>query len=188
MNRVVTLSESQFPEACRKLAEDVIRSGFEFDILVGIASGGWYVARHMPAPVRLSVTLRRASTATKKKLLPSLLKYLPRSVCDMLRIAESRFYGLLSHLRKPHVSSIDLSDEVLDTLRSRPDARILIVDDAVDSGSTLLTVRESIAGELPKAEIRTAVITQTRRDPLIRPDYKLFPTGTIVRFPWAPDA
>lgn len=188
MNRVVTISESQFPEACRKLAEDVIRSGFEFDILVGIASGGWYVTRHMPAPVRLSVTLRRASTATKKKILPSLLKYLPRPVCDMLRIAESRFYGLLSHLRKPHVSSIYLSDEVLDTLRSRPDARILIVDDAVDSGSTLLTVRESIAGELPKAEIRTAVITQTRRDPLIRPDYKLFPTGTIVRFPWAPDA
>lgn len=130
MNRVVTLSESQFPEACRKLAEDVIRSGFEFDILVGIASGGWYVAKHMAAPVRLSVTLRRASTATKKKLLPSLLKYLPRPVCDMLRIAESRFYGLLSHLRKPQVSSIDLSDEMLDTLRSRPDARILIVDDA----------------------------------------------------------
>lgn len=67
-------------------------------------------------------------------------------------------------------------------------ARILVVDDAVDSGATLRTVIATIRSTWPDAEIRSAVLTVTRSRPLILPDYTLYPRGTLLRFPWSLDA
>ena len=72
--------------------------------------------------------------------------------------------------------------------RSLRRARILIADDAVDSGVTLATVLRLVDDVCPAGgEIRSAAITQTLENPTARPDYLLF-RGTLCRFPWSFDA
>ncbi len=67
--------------------------------------------------------------------------------------------------------------------------KILVVDDAVDSGYTLSHVLEAVKAVLPAgAEVRSAVITVTTDDPLVMPDFYLYNDKTLVRFPWAMDA
>lgn len=185
--KVITLSDPEFSDACAALYDKAVASGFTPDILVGIASGGWHVALRMPAPRRMAVTKRRNAAGAKKRFLPALLRRLPRRVNDLLRIAESRLYGLKARIRPPRPSHVCLPYELTDALNEHPDARLLIADDAVDSGATLLSVRDAIQRAAPQAMIKTAVITVTRPHALISPDYTLYPQGTIVRFPWAPD-
>ena len=65
---------------------------------------------------------------------------------------------------------------------------ILIVDDAVDSGKTLKTIVDEVRKKYLTAEIKTAVITVTTKQPIILPDYYLFYNHTLIRFPWSADS
>ncbi len=185
--RIVTLTEAEFSAACEALARKVHDSGFDYTLIAGIATGGWLVAQRMPSPRRVAVTKRRGAHKARRKLLPALVARLPRRVNDMLRIAESRLYALKTRVFPPVPSHVEISPELAAELSREPNGRILIVDDAVDSGATLLSVVEAVRKIVPEAEIRTAVITVTRPDAVITPDWSLYREGTIVRFPWAPD-
>ncbi|WP_336367060.1 phosphoribosyltransferase family protein [Marinobacter sp. C2H3] len=65
--------------------------------------------------------------------------------------------------------------------------RILIVDDAVDTGTTVLSVKRSIQRINAAAEIRVAVITVTMKASRSIADYYLY-SEQLVRFPWSVDA
>lgn len=65
---------------------------------------------------------------------------------------------------------------------------MLLVDDAVDSGTTMLRVAEALRCGNPEIELRTAVITVTTAAPLLRPDYTIYDDRTLIRFPWSMDA
>lgn len=64
--------------------------------------------------------------------------------------------------------------------------RILIVDDAVDSGESMKKVVETVRGLNPRASVRTAAITLTTPAPAVSPDYYLY-NQVLVRFPWSKD-
>ncbi len=194
MKKVITLTPERFDIACADLEKKVREAGFDYDILIGIATGGSFVADRMTAPARHDVVKQRRATKSRNRFLPRLLKHLPRQVCDFLRVAESGVYSLASIIKPQKPSSVTLSDELVEALAKMPEGgRILIVDDAVDSGATLLSVVNSVRGAAPHAEVRTGALTLTRpggflnRGPIIKPDFLLFPEGTIIRFPWAPD-
>ena len=69
-----------------------------------------------------------------------------------------------------------------------PSPRVLVVDDAVDSGVTLDTVFRSLRETAPPdTEVRAAVVTVTLDRPLIEPDFTLY-RGVLCRFPWSFDA
>lgn len=197
--KVVTLPPEEFHAACGRLAEAIDSSGYRPDLVVAIAKGGIYVA---DAVLRKSrhpyiVTSERASTPVKRKLLPQILAHLPRALTDALRIAESKTYSLLAKIRTDRsLPKVKLPADLEKKLHEKSPAsdysesrtlKILVIDDAVDSGDTLLGTVEAIRREAPRAEIRTAVLTVTRPHPRIVPDYTLFPQGTLLRFPWALD-
>lgn len=189
--RVITLCDNEFSRACAALSAQVLESGYRYDLLVGIATGGAIVAREMPAPLRVEVRRQRPSTRAKQRLAGRLLRHMPRPLSDLLRLAESRLYALMARHHKPVVPEVTLDEKTLQTIRGLNDReerpRILIVDDAVDSGATMLGVLRAVAAAAPAAEIRTAAITQTRDNPLIRPDYLHFAERVLVRFPWSAD-
>lgn len=179
--RVITLGNSDFTAACRSLAASVYASGFRPDAVLEIARGGVYVGQEMFGSVfHGSTRLQRPGTRAKSHGAGRLIAMLPRPVADMLRRAES---WVLS-LRKPRPA-----DHTYVRLPEFPPGtrRILIVDDAVDSGVTLDAVVRAVGAALPDAEVRSAVITVTTRRPLVRPDYTLYNDLSLVRFPWSPD-
>lgn len=190
--KIITLSAAEFESSCRDLAAKAATAGFHPDIVVGIASGGDFVAECIcrlaaQRPLRFSVSLRRPSSKAKRGLATSMVRHLPRPVCDMLRVMESRLLSFTDKFRSASLPQTTVPDG-LKVAVARGLSEILIVDDAVDSGHTLLAVSTTLRDLFPGACIRTAALTVTRRNTLITPDYTLFPTKTIVRFPWAPDA
>jgi hypoxanthine phosphoribosyltransferase len=166
-------------------------------LIIGIRTGGLTVATAMaatassPLPV-LPLTCRRVTTGAKSRVpfFRAALSALPRSLVDMLRRIEHRVLTR-SRVRNGGQQEVDQSEAtaIADHVASLGSpARILVADDAVDSGTTLATVLRTLREVCPPgSEIRSAAITQTLEAPIARPDYVLF-RGTLCRFPWSFDA
>lgn len=181
--KVITLDCQNFTDACRDLAREVAASGFTPSIIIGVRTGGEFVAREFmpffPASRLAIVELHRPSTSAKSSF-SRLLASLPRPVLDRLRVAESWLLSLLPRRRTPHVN-------LPASLASALPRRLLVVDDAADSGVTLLAIVESLRRVRPDADIRTVVLTVTTSSPAIHPDFALYRNRTLIRFPWSMD-
>jgi hypoxanthine phosphoribosyltransferase len=67
--------------------------------------------------------------------------------------------------------------------------KVLIVDDAVDSGNSLMNIINKLNESYPEIlEIKSAVITVTKRNPVLFPDFYLFKDNSILTFPWTEDS
>lgn len=184
--KVITFTIEDFKSACHSLQKTVARSGFKFDTLVGIASGGDYVANQFDSPNIFSVAMRRPSTASKQGIASLILPYLPAFLCRWLRIAEAKWLQWRNSRRPANqIPDCNISPFLAKHLESP--RNVLIVDDAVDSGITLKAVYDAIKKRSPKSTIMTAAITQTQRNPVAKPDFALFRNETLIRFPWAKD-
>lgn len=179
--KVITLDNNLFYVHCRRL-EDLVDEDYQPDAIVGIVDGGAFVADQVfKKKPHINVTCRRKSTKQKEKLgfLFRIIRHLPEGVRNAMRVIEAK---LLSMSKKDELKHVDLNHADFASFKN-----ILIVDDAVDSGLTMKSVVTALKA-LPHApKIRTAVITTTTDNPLIRPDYTLYNDGTLIRFPWSSD-
>jgi uncharacterized protein len=193
---VHNLNAQRFASACASLMQQVMAE-FRPDLLVGIRTGGYVVAEAMaratPSAIPvLPLTCRRAGTAAKSrfKLLPAVLAALPRPAVDCLRWLEHR---LLSRRRRTQarVQHIDHAEAAVigrHLAQGPASPRVLVVDDAVDSGVTLATVLRLLRETSPAdTQFRSAVVTVTLDQPLAEPDFALY-RGVLCRFPWSFDA
>lgn len=189
--RVITLNKESFRRACNALAGMCGADGYRPDCLVGICKGGVYVADEVahsfPDATRFDVALSRPSTRHKGAAFRRMVGGMSRPVQDFMRKVESRIHSLM-HAERRKVRIAPLSTEFVRFLASRPEARVLIVDDAVDSGITMARLLKSLTSQFPKLRITTAVITVTTRRPAMQPDYALYNNQTLIRFPWSSDA
>ncbi len=179
MKKVLTLDDYAFSAACRSLEEAVRAGGFAPDLVLGIESGGRYVAERMFAGVpHAYVAMRRPSTAGKEGVMRALVRHLPRCVNDVLRVLEARLLGLRRPVPRTYYGPLP------DGLGSA--GRVLVVDDAVDSGATMLAVCEAVVRAFPHVQLRSAAVTVTTPKPLIMPDFHIH--NSLIRFPWSADA
>lgn len=173
---VKTFDDSALQQAAFEL-EALVRKNFTPDIVIGIRTGGERVARHMGITQQFSISCQRPGTAKKKCITP-FLRILPYSITNQLRRAE---HALLAR-RTPATA---IATGALPALP--PGSRILIVDDAVDSGATLAAALEYVRKAVDSScIIRTAAITLTTITPLVEPDYTLY-RYVLCRFPWSFD-
>lgn len=181
----MTLHPSGLDAACGRLA--VMVRPFAPAVVVGILTGGGEVGRRLvamlPDAAYAEVGLHRSGTPRKKRA-RRLLRSLPTFAADLLRRAESLCCGYRRPVRR---RAATLPAPLRALLHAEPQPKVLIVDDAVDSGATLQSVVEAVRREAPCAEVRAAVLTVTRRNPLITPDYTLWNDRTLLRFPWSND-
>lgn len=186
--KVITLNNKEFKSECLRLKEMVERSDFDFDTLVGIASGGCYVADEFAFKSTFSIALHRPGHEIKTSPLTKLLAYLPAWFNKALRTAESKWlaYRDRNLSQTSELKEVEVPRDLKLHLQQGA-SKVLVVDDAVDSGRTMASVVEAIKKVAPDAEIRTAAITITRRHTIMTPDFALYSPPTIIRFPWAPD-
>ncbi|MDE6288676.1 MAG: hypothetical protein K2M00_07835 [Muribaculaceae bacterium] len=178
--RVVTLDNAALAEVCARLERNVMSSGFRPEAILSIATGGIKVGELMFNKVpHLTTKLQRPSTKTKKSFVKNIVKRLPRPVQDAMRVAEA---GLLE---LAPTRPADASQVVLPPLEGLK--RILVADDAVDSGATLAAVLKAVEQAAPEAIVMSAAITVTTRQPLVTPDFAIFNNLTLIRFPWSMD-
>jgi hypothetical protein len=141
----------------------------------------------------LAMTCRRPSSRHKPKssTVRRLVANLPRPVLDQLRVMEHAL--LMRRAPPPPRGQFHFGESELECLEAWVAAAgecpsLLIVDDAVDSGTTLSVVLDAVQRRVPRtATVRSAAITVTTERPLALPDYALY-HRQLCRFPWSLDA
>lgn len=171
---------------CRQLMTEVVASGYEPDVVVAVERAGVFVAKAMNIGDFYTVRCSREGSKTKKGGLGNVLRYLPSFVNVMLRKLEYRLLQWRDKSVNYQPRIVEMSSK-LKTALVQGGRKILIVDDAVDSGRSLRSVVDELEKLNPDNEIRTAVITVTRPETVCNPDYTLFSNQTLIRFPWAAD-
>ena len=184
--RVITLHDKELLLCCERLAKQICDSHFSPDLILGVKTGGEEIARIVNRVLGENKCKLefchpvRESTDNKKKYLKKYLKRLPVSILNILRILEAKFFFVKKSRKK--FKRIELPNDIGDS------KKILIIDDAVDSGASLFHIMHAIRVINPFADIKTAVITLTNRHAIIKPDFMIFNNNTLVRFPWSEDA
>jgi len=203
--RVRTITPEGLRHSGAELLAKAAAAGFVPDLIIGVRTGGYYLAEQMEDVLAhkvplLPITCRRPGTAKKEKsgLFKRVLRHMPYLVTNPLRIAE-HIYLTSGQKSKPRKEFNPPEEEVL-ALRAklaelqaglgRP-VRILIADDAIDSGATLVAVKSLVEAEArlaapAGADVRLAAVTVTTKAPLIEPDFLLY-RMVLCRFSWSFD-
>lgn len=190
---VLTLTPTLLEEHCQRLASRIQAAGFEPMLLIGIKQGGAEVARLMkssfPDSHYCEVRITRPSTKQKGQgWMHRLLQKLPLVLCDLLRTLESRFNEWRSQGQQPiRIGQIALPADISLALSEAKSAHVLLIDDAIDTGATILQAQKQLQAQFPNLDIRVAVITVTTRKPVCEADFYLYHNRTLCRFPWSND-
>lgn len=184
--RVITVNDEEFDKMCRDLHRKILQSEYYFDVLIGIARAGVYVAERFETEKFYVVRSQRKSTSVKRGVINAVLRKMPAFMNCFLRVVESRILEWKDYLNMAGPEELVLDDSLKACLKEGGH-KVMIVDDAADSGRSLLNAVEAVRGISGNNVIRTAVITVTRKKTLISPDYALFRNSTLLRFPWSAD-
>lgn len=194
--RMLRVDHSELRELCTALAAEVV--DFNPDLVVGIATGGADIARHVAemlgSPRVVVVRSQRPGTKVKQNpLLSKALRSLPERVAYLARWLEvehreGSFYVTNPARRRALHSLGNAIEHPGRLIRAATGAhRVLVVDDTVDSGVTLIGVMTAVRAIAPDAEVRSAVVATTWRRPPIDPDYVIH-ERLMLRLPSSFDA
>ncbi|MDE6638566.1 MAG: phosphoribosyltransferase domain-containing protein [Muribaculaceae bacterium] len=191
----MTLDPTSFDEHAACLA-NIIENDLQIDALVGVRRGGSFVCdalcKHLQEGrygARYDVELQRPSTKHKNGTLSRILKLFPRPVLDVMRMAESTLLSFRRKIKSPAATSkkVEIPKGLAYILKTIEFPKILLIDDAIDSGDTLFAISETLRNINPKVTIRIAVMTVTTQNPRIDADFALYKNKTLIRFPWSND-
>ncbi|MDO5970607.1 phosphoribosyltransferase family protein [Flavivirga aquimarina] len=187
--KITTLNIKTFSE---KSAELISKIDFNPDIIVGILNGGGYVLNDIKKVKKFegvqfeSIILQRSNRLKNNYFIKAILKSLPYSVTNWLRIYESnKAKKSIDTLNLDNLSNSNI-DFKFNSNSKKTVGNILVIDDAVDTGRTMFIVKNHLIKEFPKAKIKTAVISWTIENSIVIPDYYLF-KNSLVRYPWSKD-
>lgn len=178
--KVLTLDLPRFAEACSKLEKVVADSEFEPEIAIYIPSKGTKMKQYMFDGVKAEeISIIRPPKGRMLKSVSRILKRLPTKLVDRIRVAEAHFLvKRRSHMHTAKLRLPEISSGV---------SRVIVIDDAVDSGATLHKVMTELQAVYPAVTFKSAVLTVTSPAPIYRPDYTLFDNQTLIRTPWSID-
>ena len=193
--KVLTLSSNTLTDAAKQLLSLIQKENIEIDMIIGIASGGIYVSQPIYTQLQKEgwggayseIKLSRPSTQKKESLgIKRILTKLPYFFSNQLRILEVKFLEKFKDKaydrnkeKRIHFSE-GQSKEIQDS------KTLLLIDDAIDTGTTMLALTNVIQKINPEIIVRTAVLTVTRKHPYLTPDYTLY-KDVLLRCPWAMD-
>lgn len=188
MKKVLTLTGADFDLACRRLADSVADSGFYPDVIIGIKTGGDVVgrkvARRFPQARYTAISASRGATASRNGG-GRILAHLPYFVTDLLRIAESWVRAMTDTGAGERHIVMEFDPDCREVM-NKNGCKVLIIDDAIDSGATIRQARGILLGEFPRCTCKSAVMTVTTSNPVELPEFRLF-NNKLIRFPWSTD-
>lgn len=191
---VITLSNIEFEEACIRLSDKVSDVG-DLALLIGVRNGGARVAQIVFENLACEnknlkyyeVGASRYATESKNSnSVKFLFNCLPYFLLDLFRVFERYIVSFRMFFVSAPSRSLYLDDELLDLLTNLGETKLLVIDDAIDSGATLKVLLDKLHSINPKLECKVAVLVVTQNNPLVFPDVCLY-QNVLLRFPWSSD-
>lgn len=189
--QVITLNHKEFLKKLEELCEQI---DMVPDVIIEVLNAGGYLGVAIKSSNRFKnvhfkrVKLQRIGESIKSSLIfRIILKILPYSVLDKLRIYESnKSKRTLDTANINELSKLEIDLNDLHFPKETKIQKILIVDDAIDTGRTMFIVKNNVQKLFPEADINVAVMSWTLKKSLVTPNYYIF-KNSLVRFPWSKD-
>lgn len=180
----VELTLQSLAAATEALTKQICRN-YQPDCVVYIAQAGLPVAqpisRHLGVPLVGIRAFRRGNGA--KQWAAPLLRRLPRGFTHLLRRVE-----LALRQARPSPRHRGMALNLADTLPPAPVCRVLLVDDSVDTGATMLCAQALVRQRFLGCEVRCAALNTWRGSARhIKTEYTVF-HNTILITPMSRDS
>ena len=193
--KVLTLSSDALTDLSQQLLTIIQKENIEIDMIIGIATGGIYVSQPIYTQLQkegwegayTEIKLSRPSTQKKESLgIKIILTKLPYFLSNILRVLEVKFLEkfkskVYDENKEKH---IHFSEKQIKDIQGAK--TLLLIDDAIDTGTTMLALKNVIQAINPEIIVKTAVLTVTHKHPYLEPDYTLY-KDVLLRCPWAMD-
>ena len=183
--QVITYTPQLLQAAAECLSTQILRNGVHPSYLVAIQHGGAVLGQLMkdafPEAGYHEIKLTRFFGINKSSLSP-IIQALPMKLRDWLRMLEIAVMDMNKKNNHPErYGKVELS------ISPKAGDTILLIDDAIDTGATIVKARDAILQQYPGVKIVVAVITVTTEQPLCDADFYLYHNQTLCRFPWSMD-
>ena len=180
----IELSIKELEEKCADWAIDIKRD-YAADLIIYVARAGYLVARSMipiiDAPIAGIGAVRKGNVI--KKFIAPIISKCPINVRNFLISVELKSGSHAKHSERKIEFHNSLRQIIPEKIK-----KILVVDDSVDTGNSMLQVTESIRKTFEKADIRIAALNVwDKSENVIHTDYALF-HNTIIKAPMSKDS
>lgn len=174
------ISSKELPSVIKLIVPEILNDQFFPKWVVCIEKGGvlpGYLLQEIVGGELISVVGRKPENYVKK-LISKFLPLIPKNVRQGLRLLELR-NGVLDRRRVVEING---------NCKFTKDENILLIDDAIDSGSTVSQVLSSLVLKgAERSKIKTCVINATNKYSLIDPNYCCY-KQKVLGFPWSQDS
>lgn len=196
--KIVNCLGKDFDNACFNLSTKIVSNDYRPDIIIGIAKGGDIVGSKIYEYLKVdnfiryyTVKIQHPCTIFMKNFgIKKLFKIMPKRSLNLLRkiilyIREFNWTYFSHNIKR--IGEVKLPDNVIKYISEHNYCKILIIDDAIDSGKTISLVYDYIKSINRYSIVKCGVLNTTFRKPCFTPHYCLY-DRIILRFPWAFDA
>lgn len=169
-------------EETKKLYKKIEEEGYDYDIVIFIAKGSYPIGNKLAKlkGVPLLEIVAKRKGGRLKKIVKPILKFIPKSMLIKLRKKEMESdYHEKNNERKVSINEIQFNKYV-------GRKKVLLVDDSIDSGYTIIETKEKIQEKYKDAEIKIAVLN-TMSKSITNPDFTLY-RNTMICGPWSNDS
>lgn len=161
-----------------KIIED-----FDFDTVVYVSKSGYLIGDAIACisnKKSFEIKSMRPGAVKKHKYLPDIVNKLPKDLIYYLKVYERRlsYYDIVG-------DRVLYYDE--EKAKKLTPNKILIFDDSIDTGYTLLNIKKEIESIYENAEVKIAVLNYFTDRDSIKPDYFLY-TDSVISAPWTIDS
>lgn len=181
--KYIELSNENVNEKSKELLELIKKDKIEYDIVVFVAKGaytiGEYISKSLNIPL-LEIKAERKGGRFKKMLKP-IFRFIPKKVLIKLRSKEMKS----DYHEKNNEREIVYDIKKYEKYKSSKN--ILLVDDSIDSGYTIIKAKEALKDYFKKNKnVKIAVFNYMSKS-TVKPDYTLY-TDVMICGPWSNDS
>mgnify|MGYP003290066005 CR=1 FL=1 len=177
----VELSTINVKGKCNELYEIII-DNYQYELVIFVAKGSYIIGKKMSdlqnVPLLEICAMRKAGRI--KKVLKPLFRIIPKKILIMLRKREMNS----SYHDKNENRQVSFNEEKYKKYKNIK--KILLVDDSIDSGNSIIETRKVLNKYFDNAEIKVAVFNVMDKSAII-PDYYLY-KNTMINGPWSSDS
>lgn len=175
------LSPINVKEISEELYKKIIKE-YNYDLVIFIAKGslniGIELANLNKVPL-LEIKATRQGGKLKKFFKP-LMKIVPKNILIKLREKEMKS----KYHEKNDDRQVIYNNNVFERYKER--RKILLVDDSIDSGCSIIKVKEELERTFTSAELKVAVFNVMKKS-IIRPDFYMY-EDNLISGPWSNDS
>ena len=177
MITVTFQNKAEVQDDCRKWAEEIGQE-YEPDAIVFIAKSGFLFAEAMAE--KLQVPMADVSAGRPgndgKDIIARIVPKMPRFLLALALSSKAQ----ICYNRENSERNVVVSERLRKLCDRRP-KRVLVVDDSIDTGWTVLKVKEELARMMSDAEIRIAgYCVLTSSEDMVRADYFRYKNRIVV--------